>query len=662
MIDFFDFGKTDRYSIPTLIKLCLHEETAKDAFKLIYDIANRESILQESAKFAFIDFYQVYLAETCLNLEDRLTILYELEAEDGISNILISAYERALKSTGFTGRIHSGELKNREKLFNPSPEQKNQYHITVIEKLKSIALIGDEPFSQLAINSLVSRMPEQLTFGPFDLMLAAIKEIIEKQGSLSDEIRQSLTELSSERYDLDPEKLSKINAILEKYKPKNIEEELNTFIVKAPWINERDGQGGYINVSAEKAKELATKYFDTNPLWWLPNIKLLLKGEQRQTFTFAQVIGTKSTIVQNKCLLSYIFELYETIPIQEQNSVFVNGLIYGAKDDKFTRYAINKLISSKKTEVHGIKLVRYLNPITYKDLLIIKDLITATTNYLRNLEYLDLIELSDEEIINLVRWIKEINYSFALEILYEIIRKDQDRWIGFKVIINKLLYVDDIMEYTSFINSSFHIEDLINKSINDDPSEENIHFLVHQIINNYNDFNFKNESLLDHLTYFLINDYFEQSWPIFGDYFATGFNANYKLRMTLENISFNNKLLLNWSNMKPKLYPPVAIKFMNIYKKNEDGSLEWNEYAIELIDKFGNQQKVLDNIRSKFTDYSMISSASASGLYKRRKVLVDQLLDHKYENVREFFKNMSEHLSSRIIDEDKFGENYELEL
>lgn len=662
-MSFFDIGITDRYTIDTVLKLCLYNKTAKDAFKLLYKLANKDNILQEQAKFAFIDLFQVRLAETCLSLEERINILNELEEENEISEIIINAYERALKANGFTGRIQSGELKNRDKVFDPSSrEQLNQYFTKVIEKLKSVALFGDEPFSKLAINSLVSRMPEQLSFGPFEYMLGAIKEIVEFQGELSNDIRQKLAELSSERFKLRSEKLVQIDVILEKYKPKSVEEELNAFVVNAAWIHDRDEQGNYINVSAEKAKELAAKYVEENPLWQLENIRLLLQGEQRQTFPFAEVIGKKNTKANNKMLLGYIFDLYETIPIEDQNSVFVNGLIYGAKNDEFTRFAINKLISSNKTEVHGIRLVRYLNPITYKDLLNIKELLIANPDYLRNLEYLDLIGLTDEEIIDLVGWIKEINYSFALEVLYEIIRKDSERWNGLKEIINELLYVDDITEQSSFINSSFHIEDLITKSINDDPSEEHIHFLINQIIKNYTDFNFKNESLLDHLTYFLINDHFDKSWLIFGEYLASGQQSSYKLYKVLEDTVSNNKIIYEWAAKTPESYPPIAIRFMKIYKKNEDGTLEWDGIARQMIDEFGNQQKVLDNIRSKFTDYSMVSSASASGLYKKRKVLVDQLLDHKYDNVKEFAKNMSDHLSSRIIDEDKFGENYELEI
>jgi hypothetical protein len=661
MIDFFDFGKTDRYSIPTLIKLCLHKETANDAFKLLYNTANRENILQNSAKIAFIDLYQVRLAETCLNLEERFNIINELEEDNGISEIIIKGLERALKANNFVGHIQSGELKNRDKIFKPiDKSQLDLYFSAVIEKLKSIALNAGEPFSQLAIDSLVFRMSEQLTFGCFDQMLDSIKEIIDKEGRLPDEIRQKLTEFNSDRYQFSKHKLDKIRGILKEYKPKTVEEELMAFVVKAPWLRERDEHNNYINVSAEKAKELALKFINENILLLFSNTKLLLEGEQRQTFPFAEVLGNKNTIEYNKKVLDSIIHFYDLIPVEEQNSVFVSGLIFGAKNDEFTRFAIDKLILSNITEVHGIRLVRYLNPITYEDLLNIKEILIANPDYLRNLEYLDLTNLTNEEIMELVGWIKDVNYSFALEILYEILKKDNDRWNDLKGIINELLYVDEITEYSSFINSTFHIEDLISKSINDDNSIEHIQFLTHQIIEKLNIFSFKNESLLEHLTYFLINDHWENSWPLFARCLITDFNANYKLRMTLENITFNNELLFNWAKCEPKLYASVAMPFMNIFKKNDEGNLEWDPYAKLLIDEFGNEQKVLDNIRSKFTNYFMVSSASASGLYKKRKVLVDELLDHKFDNVKEFAKNMSEYLSSRIVDEDKFGENYEL--
>lgn len=658
MINFFNFHSTDRYTIDTVLKLCLHTETARDSFKLLYGLANGESELKNSANVEFVSLFQVYLAETCLSLEERLLVLDVLVEENEMSSVIIDAYERALKSNSFTGRIQSGESNNRDNIFNPNNAEILSYYTNVIEKLSSIALSDDKTFSKQAFDSILSKAYEQISIGNFNQIFNVINEFIQKQGEISNDTRQKLRELSSDRYELDKDFLEAIKALLDEYKPKSIEEQLTAFVVLPAWINDRDGQGNYINVSSEKAKELAQTYFDES-VNWKEGLEVLLKGEQRQTYSFSQVVGEKGESDSNIVLIDSVFDIFKTIPTEEQNSAFVSGLIYGAKNDAFTRYSIDKLISSNLTEVHGIRLFRYLNPITYKDLIKIKDLLLANPDYLRNLEYLDLTNLTNEEIIELVGWIKDVNYSFALEILYEILRKDDDRWQSLKEIINELLYVDEITEYSSFINSTFHIEDLISKSINDDPSDKYISFLVHQIIEKYNIFSFKNEAFLDHLTFFLINDFFDISWPIYGEHLASGQQSGNKLYSVLEKSISNNRLLYDWATGNLN-YPPIAIRFMNIYKKNEDGSLAWNEYAKQLIDEFGNQQKVLDNIHSKFINYSMIGSASASLLYRKRKDLVDDLLDHKFDNVKEFAKNMSEYLSSQIVEENKFGENYEL--
>ena len=373
------------------------------------------------------------------------------------------------------------------------------------------------------------------------------------------------------------------------------------------------------------------------------------------------MIGEKQSVEENKSLIDSAITILKTIPVKEQDAAFVCGLIYGAKDDAFTRQSIDKLILSEYTAEQGIKLIRYLSPIAHDDMLKVKGVLTANPEYLRNLEYLDWSNLSDSEVIELVGWVKEINYSFALEILFELLRKEKNRWDGLTETINTLLFVKDITSHSSFINSSLHIEDLFIKSINYDPSEAKIEFLVNHIIEKYDDFYLENEPLLNSLTYFLLTDHLEVSWPIFGEHFSKGLGPGYKLKTTLEKINIKSEFLLKWSNVKPEIYPPIAIKFMNIYKENKDGSLDWDVNAKKLIDLYGSNQKVLDNMHSKFTNYFMINSASASALYEKRKALVDQLVDHEFETVQEFAKGLSEYLLSQIKEEDKFGENYELE-
>lgn len=660
MIDFFNFHSTDRYTVDTILKLCLHPETANDSFKFLYGLANGDSDLQNSAKIEFVSLFQVHLAETCLSLEDRLQVLNEIEEENEMSSIIINAYERALKWGSFTGRIQSGDSKRKVDIHSPSREEINEYFKRVTEKLSSIALSADEPFSKQAFDSILSRAYDQINIGNFDSVFSVVEKFSEKKNGISNETRQKLRELSSDRYGFDDAKVQAINDLLEKHKPISIEDELTAFVILPAWINDRDEDENFINVSLEKAKELANKYIEDR-IDWKISLDVLLKDEQRQTYSFAQVIGEKQSVEENKSLIDSAITILKKIPVKEQNAAFVCGLIYGAKDDAFTRQSIDKLILSEYTAEQGIKLIRYLSPIAHDDMFKVKGVLTANPDYLRNLEYLDWSNLIDSEVIELVGWVKEINYSFALEILFELLRKEKNRWDGLTETINTLLFVKDITSHSSFINSSLHIEDLFIKSINYDPSEAKIEFLVNHIIEKYDDFYLENEPLLNSLTYFLLTDHLEVSWPIFGEHFSKGLGPGYKLKTTLEKINIKSEFLLKWSNVKPEIYPPIAIKFMNIYKENKDGSLDWDVNAKKLIDLYGSNQKVLDNMHSKFTNYFMINSASASALYEKRKALVDQLVDHEFETVQEFAKGLSEYLLSQIKEEDKFGENYELE-
>ena len=203
MIDFFNFHSTDRYTVDTILKLCLHPETANDSFKFLYGLANGDSDLQNSAKIEFVSLFQVHLAETCLSLEDRLQVLNEIEEENEMSSIIINAYERALKWGSFTGRIQSGDSKRKVDIHSPSREEINEYFKRVTEKLSSIALSADEPFSKQAFDSILSRAYDQINIGNFDSVFSVVEKFSEKKNGISNETRQKLRELSSDRYGLD---------------------------------------------------------------------------------------------------------------------------------------------------------------------------------------------------------------------------------------------------------------------------------------------------------------------------------------------------------------------------------------------------------------------------------------------------------------------------
>lgn len=642
-------------TINTLEKLCYTKETAPKAFALIYQLATTENDLKQEAHQIFVDLFQVVLGETSINLESRIEILTELEKK-GLTKVIISAYERGLKSNLFIGHIHGTNESYINKQYRPSTEEINDYQVKIINRVNDIILNNESNLGENAKKALFSRMVEQLHYGQSELMLDSIEEIIDHYGGIEIDLRNKLIELTTKKADLHEEYRVRIKAILEKYKPQGIEDELKVNVINAAWVYEKDA-GQSINISSKKAIELAKNYYESGTDW-LSFLNILLKGEQRQTFYFAETLAKLG--FDKEIIIAKLIEEYKSIPFDEQNSVFVNGFIIGSDNNDVTRYFISKLISQPETEIHGIRQIRFLKPIAIADLDIVKPLLEKNPEYLRNLEYIDLSALSNEEILELTSWISEINFSFALQIFHEVLRK-QDRWDELKETVNKYLYADTILQNKSFINSSLHIEDLLKKSITDHPTEKNIHFLIDRIVKGYDDFNTNDDSLLNGLTYFLLEEYWDVSWKYLGDYLANEVGRNYGLTMFLERYKFDNEKLFLWAQQNPLKYPAVAFRFMNIYVTTENGDLSWDPFARKIIDAFGEQKKVLESLSSKLSNYS-INTYSAESLYIKRKRFIVELIDHPFEEVRIFVQKEIEYLDYRIIEERKSAENYELGL
>lgn len=644
------------YTIDTLEKLCHFEATAEKGFDLLYKLAISDNQLQGDAEIAFIELFQVALAETVISLDKRLEIIRDIEDESGISDILIKVYGRMLKSSAFIGHMRpSNETFKRSYYYPNNSDEISNYYKCAISKLGEIALADDASLAEDAKNALVSRLTDQLYYGEPELVINAISEIITKTEKLDTPLRNKLVELSLNTRDLTQEIIELINQILEENKPKTTEEELRSMVTEAPWVSQYVDAEERINVSSKKAMDLAQHYIDSNTNW-IEYINLLLQGEQRQTFYFAKVIGQSD--FDKNAIIDKIIEAYKNISLDQQNAVFLNGFIEGVNDDKFARETILKLISYPETENHGIRQIRFLKNVLLSDLNLVKYLLEKNNNYLRNLEYIDLINLTNDQLIELTSWIKDINYSFALQIFHDILRKE-DRWETLKEVVNGYLYVDDILKCKSFINNSIHIEDLLKKSLQDNPIEEKFEFLIDKIINGYDDFSMNDDSLLDRLTYFLLEDYWDQSWKYFGAYLANETVRNYSLKMFLERYKFDNKKLDDWAQLNTEKYPAVAFQFMNIYVSTDDDELSWDPIAIEIINVFGKQKKVLENLSSKLSNYT-IYTYSAESLYQKRKRFIEQLIDHPFEEVKTFVKNEIEYLDLRIKQERVSGENYEL--
>ncbi|MBD3862317.1 hypothetical protein [Olleya marilimosa] len=656
MTETFDISPIDWYTIETLQKLCLREKTSVDAIKLLYQIATEENSLNDKAKIAFVDVFQVELADTILNLNDRLKVLEDIKNKDGLSELLINTYERALKGYGYLGGLHSGDFDYSQKQFRPTKENKLDYFKKVIVALKTIAF-ADSNFSELAKTALVFRFTDQAVYGDFDTIMEFVFEMSEKEGALSIELRRALMQLSSERYNFEGSKLDVVNKILKTYEPKSVEEELKTIVIGAPWVNIRNPEGDYTNVSANSAKSLALRYTANNNTDWLTHIELLLKGEQRQTFFFAEHLAKQQSLANIRIFSIKIIDTLSKIAPEEQNGIFLKGFVNGCNEDSFTRELIDLLLKKESTEIFSLQVFKFLNNVEYSDLLKIKTILEKGDRYLFNIEYVDFTSLKYTEFIEFINWIKDINHSFALQLLWELLRK-KDAWNELRVTVNALLFHERVLEFKSSINSSLHVEDLISKSLQDDDSQTKIDFIISKILDKYSGFSIGDDSILNNLLFTLLNNYWNKSWPVIGEFLSKNTKSIYGLNSFLERMKYDNELLYNWAITNDNYYA-TAIKYMEVFDKDDNGDLSWNPFVKKLLESNVANPEFFKNLSSRFISYS-INSNSAEQLYINRKKLIEGILDHPLKEVKEFATKMIKILDQNIEREKKEGENYEI--
>ena len=645
--------------ISVLNKLCRRKVTAAKAISLLYTLSVTENGFQEDAKTSIRNKFFTHLSNNALNFQKRIELLEELRGEFGITESLIHIYGSMLKTDRFYGSIHGeSESENYQDFDILDSKKKTQYYNYALEGLSEAVKTEEQNLLKLVEEKLNERLSEQYRFGNPELVLEIVEQLSKKVDKLPIKLRSNIDALILSRPQLSEGKITELKAFLEKFDVETVKDELETVVIEAPYLTERNDTGGYFDISKKRAQDLAEKYIE-DKVDWETFLPILLINEQKQTFHFAEKIGQIDC--QHEALLVKALDFLKTTDEKEQNFLLVNGLVRGVNKDEFTRKAIELSLNHKNTIGIGVHLTRFLKPIELDDLNKIKPFLVQRPNYLRLLEYIDILHFTNEELIELTCWLKDINLSFSLEILDRVLRKEPERWKSLEKLINPLIFQNKILYASNFINSSLHVESLIQLSINYNPNQENITFILNEIFECYEDFNYRNESSLNSLVYFFLDNYWDISWPLIGQYIIEKEYISHELSHLLSSISFDGSKLLKWVAENPGKREVVAMRCINIFKKDktENEKLAFETEVLELIDNYGNNLKMLDRLESSLINYT-IHSNSAEKLYSERKDLIQTLSEHPIEEVRAFSSRMSARFDSLIEEERNFETNHNI--
>jgi hypothetical protein len=284
----------------------------KDIFSLAGRIILRFAAAENerwsnNATNLFLQLAHVYLPGTQASLKDRFELIREaVESQDIKERTLgIKALGKALESDWFSrdSGVESQGSRMPGKDYEPNIKERTDYWKQCIEVLRSVALDGNE-FSLFAAQELAGNFRGMIKQGMLDTVDETVRAIVTANGPSWSDATKAIRDL----LDFDgkgmPKKIRRRLVKLETLlSPRTLADRLHQIVSVPDWRNRIEKKNKMRDLSAEEAQKLAEELASKSD--WFDNLPILLKGEQRQGFTFGKQLGelmkTKRTFIE-RCL------------------------------------------------------------------------------------------------------------------------------------------------------------------------------------------------------------------------------------------------------------------------------------------------------------------------------------------------------------------------
>jgi len=642
-----------RYIVWSLERLVYREETFEGAANLLFklSVAENENIVN-NATSQFCQLFQLFLPATTVSLAIRLELLNKLitDATDPERKVIISALDRALMVRGFT-RMGGADKQAGETFVDYQPKTNEEildYWKTVIEMLESL----DE------YDILVNKFNAQIHEGNSSEILNAIVRKLDKDGTIDKDLRQQFEYLTNDKREVAPGIIGKIKELLEKYSENTVKEKLEYRIALAPYSSYKTKDGKLVNRSEEKAEELAKELIDTKTDDWLNDIDILLANEQRLSFGFGKNIAKLKPDYQ--VLIDKSIEKLSLVAFEEQNNSFVEGYLSGIDNQEFKRNAINLYLANAEIAYHAIRMTRFLE-VELSDLEKLYALITANPKYVVALQYLQLNNLPDEDLISFINWLKEIEpYGWwtSIDICQFNLEKKEELSAPILALIRDLLMKEDILKgdgsHTPF--SMLQYVDLFKKYEKNNLDDDLAEFLAKEIITVSKEISINHEYHFKDILDILFEKKWDKTWNIIGaNILKSDYYGWYNLKGLLKKYkAFDQDKLLSWMDEHPDEAPQKVISFIELIVKDGDTD-KWTPIVLEMFNRYSSNESFLSILSSDLHSYSW--SGSLVPLLESRKSLVELLLTHEKPEIQNFAKTNVAYFEDSIKREKRSDQN-----
>jgi len=663
-----------------LEKLVFRKETFGQATKMLFAFAAAENeSWGNNATGQFRQLYQIFLPGTEANFEQRLEVIdWGLSKnEDAYTKVAIEALGRGLMNDHFSRGGGPEKQGSGAPLVDYKPENWGEIHSywsNILNILTEI-VCSSSLNSNLAKEKIQYAIRSLIRGGQIEIVSKSISKIVSTDGNYWPDALSSLK--TTLHFDSPPEKVGiQINSLVELLSPKDLKNQLLLKVAKPEWDSyEKDEKGEYIDKPYLNAIAFAEKVVQQNQPW-TDYLDELLKGEQRQTFSFGRRIGQLSTDVDK--IIGKAIHVLKSIPPEMQNPELIGGLIVGyAKRDNFEK-SVGKFIVEDSLRHHSFYLTRVFQP-SLSDLTRLFELIdkygVSIYSFLAFQYGRSLSNINESELIEFSKRLAGYDREgrwVALSILFMHCYGNDNNWKSCKDYLLELISGDNLLLNENNPNrlDYHHWSETVVKLLKESVDAAFALQVSKQIVEACSKSQLISlDSFASNVIRILVEKHFSEIWEIFGSGLLGDFITFFKLKNLLgskrgwlgaDGIIFDsddrNQVILEWCAKYPTIAPKRMANMMPLEKKTGE-QIDWHPFAKAIIDTYGDLDGLLEEISANMGTFGM--TGSSIPYYKDQKELLLKIKGHPNLVVRDWVEKMIDY-TERKIKREKLEEESDL--
>lgn len=659
--------KSRRSLVAALEKLCFRKVTFFSAAKILFRFAAAENeSFGNNATNQFLQLFRVFLSGTEADLKTRLDLVdYGISIEESeYLDLTINAIGSGLQYSSFIRYSGADKQGNNTQLFDYSPNSDEIFFYWDALLNKALLILQKHPervddVGEQVLNSLMPFSENNRV----DILLKVLHKINEYKERLWYSVIERVNQVL--KYGkIDSQVRKQLDSFLLELAPGDWGNKI-TMTVSLPLYrhqnpNDTENQKEKAELLAD---EIGNDYFNI----LRPHLAALVEGEQRQGFHFGVKLG--DYVKDDFQFIKLLIKELTSKKTGWQNPDFLVGIAFNLSvEDK--RRIVSKLISTDTSLPYLVHITKVLLPFKQDilDLFKLVDDGNMSINSFRNLVYGRFLDnFSKDDLVEIISKIFSYGHEgkwTALVIISHHAKTDESKLIEFSNFIKELISsYNFIGQENLFSQMDLHswseiIIDILQAEV-DDIFARNISKHIYEAseipLLKLSDNNIKDVIEL------LIENYFSVFFSEIKTSFLKVGVSYLKFKFLLGSQYGSGEIGLLFRNEKAfdeiiefcNQNNPYATKriayLMPIYKYTGD-AVVWHEFAVKIIDTFGEDVNVLKEIQANMGGYFIVGSLIP--FYKDQINLFEQLMDHKYSTVREWASKRIEYLNQAIMRED----------